>query len=757
MKSVEYSTVGKYALAFLFLILAFDSFCQSKVTGRVLDEETQAPLPYANVVGRTYSTVTDVHGDFSLTTDESQDTLSISYIGYEEIQITVTLQPGRHQLGNIFLKPVSEQLNTVTITSGKFRKRIEDVTVSMEILKPTLLEQSHVQSFNEILDKIPGVSNIDGQVNIRGGSGYAYGAGSRVLLLIDNLPALTSDASFANWTDIPVESIAQIEVLKGAGSALYGSAAMNGVINILTKYAKKKAAFNIQVQGQAYLSPSDSIYQWWDSPPYRYNISSSFSKKFGKLSLVAGGFITQLKSFRKDSYNDYGRLNVKLDYSIRDNIMAGISGNLNTGKSSSFFYWKDHRAGAYLADSVNYSHSTKTRYTIDPHITYLGPGDLTLRLQGRISRIQNESDNDQSNFLTSWFREVQVQKKWKPVDLVMTGGWVSQYAIVDAPLYSDTIFQSVNHAFYMQFEKKFFERLTLNAGSRYEINKINGPKVVNGEPAVQDEFEGKPVFRAGMNYKLFDYTNFRASWGQGYRYPSIAEKYITTKAGILNIVPNPALGSETGWTAEIGIRQGFGIKNLKGFLDLSAFQSQYNDMIEFKIRENSPWPPQFAAYNIGNTVIKGLETTCGISASIHDFDWNFQGGYLYLDPKYRDFTEAIKILSSSEENILKYRNKHAFKFNSSFSFRGFELGFGVDYKSQTEAIDRLLSEAIKGVKKFREEHSDGTQIWYANAGINYKHWTFSVRVDNLLNTAYSIRPAQLEAPRSISVKLKYSL
>ena len=64
---------------------------------------------------------------------------------------------------------------------------------------------------------------VSSQPNIRGGSGWSYGAGSRVLLLVDDIPALQADAGLAQWDDIPVENIAQIEVVKGAASALYGS------------------------------------------------------------------------------------------------------------------------------------------------------------------------------------------------------------------------------------------------------------------------------------------------------------------------------------------------------------------------------------------------------------------------------------------------------------------------------------------------------------------------------------------------------
>jgi outer membrane receptor protein involved in Fe transport len=743
-----------FLVFFLCGFLSISLYSQHEISGTVIDGETQHPLPFANIQGLESATITDNHGNFILKTSLEYDTIEVTYLGFNTLSIPFHSIKSQHSLGQLELTSSSEQLNTVTITSGKFKKRIQDVTVSMEILQPGLLERNHIQSFSDILDKIPGVNYIDGQVNIRGGAGYSYGAGSRVMLLIDNIPALTSDAAFANWSDIPIETIAQVEVLKGAGSALYGSAAMNGVINILTKYAKKEAEFNLQVQGKAFLSPADSLMKWWDSPPYQTNISSSFSKKFGDLSLVAAGYLVREESFRKDTYNNYGRLNLKLDYALRDNLVAGLTANLNQGKSQTFFYWKNDRAGAYLADSINYSSSKKTRYTLDPRLIFYGPRQFTHRLTGRIYGVSNESDNDQSNFLTSFYGEYQAQKKWEDLDLVATSGWVSQLANINAPLYGDTSFLSLNHAYYLQVEKKFFERLSLNMGGRYEINKISGPSVINGMPVEEQGFEGRPVFRAGMNFKLFPYTNFRASWGQGYRYPSIAEKYISTTAGILNIVPNPSLKSETGWTAEIGLRQGFGLGNLKGYIDASAFRSRYDDMMEFNIQLGT-FPPKFSAQNIGNTDIKGLEFSGGFTSQWGKLKWELQGGYVYIDPAYRNFSEDIQILSTSEENILKYRNKHSATLNTQINYSGLSLGVGSEYRSFMEAIDAVFNEFIPGVKSFRAAHAQGTQVWYGHLGYETIHWDISLRMDNIFNAVYTNRPAKLEAPRSLSMQLKY--
>jgi outer membrane cobalamin receptor len=62
----------------------------------------------------------------------------------------------------------------------------------------------------------------------------------RVLLLLDDLPILQADAGFPSWSGLPVENIGQIEIIKGAASALYGTSAMNGIVNVRTAYPTSK-------------------------------------------------------------------------------------------------------------------------------------------------------------------------------------------------------------------------------------------------------------------------------------------------------------------------------------------------------------------------------------------------------------------------------------------------------------------------------------------------------------------------------------
>ena len=158
-------------------------------------------------------TVTDLNGNYQMEFAAGDYTLQFSYIGYLAIIRKISLAEGQTLILDVELSETATLLNTATVTSGKFEKPLGEVTVSLEILQPELIANANATTLDIGLEKVPGVNIIDGQPNIRSGSGYSYGAGSRVLLLINDVPALQADAGFPNWNDVSLENIEQIEIV----------------------------------------------------------------------------------------------------------------------------------------------------------------------------------------------------------------------------------------------------------------------------------------------------------------------------------------------------------------------------------------------------------------------------------------------------------------------------------------------------------------------------------------------------------------
>lgn len=225
----------KRSVLFLFaaLLLQFTFAQTAEFSGKIIDAKTAEPLIGATILlNNQQGASTDFEGKFIINTEAGTYQFTVSYIGYEKLKGEVILYAGQKYTIELKLSQDESILNTIVVTGSKFEKKIGEETVTIDVIKADLIAHTNDVKLDQSIQRIPGVSVIDGQANIRGGSGYSYGAGSRVLLLMDDLPILTGDAGFPSWDFIPMENIQQVEIIKGAASALYGSSALNGIINV---------------------------------------------------------------------------------------------------------------------------------------------------------------------------------------------------------------------------------------------------------------------------------------------------------------------------------------------------------------------------------------------------------------------------------------------------------------------------------------------------------------------------------------------
>ncbi len=760
--------MSKNQLAFAFFLSFQSIFAQNAlVKGQLIDGKTSEPLIGATVQVKEIGTITDFDGNYQLSLPAGQYIITFRYIGYESSAQSIRLQAGQVMDLNQSLQAEATILETATITSGKHEKPLSEVTVSLEVLKPSLIASTGKLSLDDALEKIPGVTIIDGQANIRGGSGYSQGAGSRVLLMVDDVPILQADAGFPNWDDIPIENIAQVEVLKGAASALYGSSAMNGIINVRTAYPTAKPTTEGAVYYTHFFSPADSSYKWWEgeAAPRTMGAQLAHRRKMNKLDLVLGAYYVNEQSYEQDVNKEYGRFNFNTLYRVSDKFSFGLNGNFNQGTSSSFFYWVDATT-PYIGFPTTLSSRKRLRYNLDPHITIYDKGNNKHRLLGRFYNVDNDNDNNQSNFSDMYYGEYQFQRQFKGADLILTSGVVATFSSVEAELYGDTTFSSRNLAAYLQLDQKLFDRLNISGGFRYENNLLQNPGFVYEQGVVlpSDERESKPVFRLGLNYELADFTFLRASWGQGYRFPTVAEKFIVTNAGVFDVLPNPELRSETGWTGEIGIKQGFGVGSFKGFFDFAAFISRYQDMMEFNLVGGD-----FRALNIGDTEMQGIDISIAGKGSLWGLPTTLLAGYTYVDPRFKEFdntpipagetgtlAQINALNSSSDDNILKYRSRHVVKLDIETSIKDGFIGIEGFHNSHLEAIDAAFLLIIKGLGVFREENNKGFTVLNFRAGYRFSEVVkMSLLLNNAANTIYSARPGLMAAPRNLTARVDF--
>jgi iron complex outermembrane receptor protein len=413
-------------------------------------------------------------------------------------------------------------------------------------------------------------------------------------------------------------------------------------------------------------------------------------------------------------------------------------------------------------------------------------------LKSRWQSLDNNNDNNQGNFSDVFYTEYQVQKNWelnKIKDLTTTAGVVNTNTDARGQLFvggnPDGHNQARNTAAYFQVDKKIGERLNLSGGVRYEQFVLNSEK------------NGKPVFRAGANYKLGQATYLRASYGQGYRFPSIAEKFIVTGLGAIQVFANPDLKPETSYNAEIGVKQGFKIGEFKGFIDVAVFQQEFRNFIEFTFGQWSPVPLSdlgqiskvigFKSLNTGGAKVQGAELSIMGTGNIRKTRFDVLAGYTYTKPMSTtpdyvyaqtaqtpgtlvipQFSQASYLTTSenTNNNILKYRMQHLIRidvgatrgaFNSGISFRANSHMQNID-KAFSQLEQELPTEFNPGINSWRSNHTKGDYVFDARVGYTFseKH-KIALIMNNVLNREYAIRPLAIEEPRVTMVQYTLSL
>jgi iron complex outermembrane receptor protein len=628
-----------------------------------------------------------------------------------------------------------------------------------------------------------------------------------VAIVVDGIPLLSGDAGRPEWSYIPVENIEQIEIIKGASSVLYGSSALNGVINIRTAYPRGKPKTSINYSAGNYSLPNSPAENWYNKSIPGFTNLNLFHSRIIKnnLDFVIGanfnmdqGYIgppppaIYMPPLIKDAFmiddsiplftnQDFlrkrGRVNFNLRYRAKKiaGLNFGVNANFMLNKTNMVFAWLDDSLGLFKGYPGAVFLEDQTLFNIDPFIKYTTKNGLSHSLQTRIFNSNNVISNNQSNKGTMYFGEYQLQRKFKSIDLNFTGGVVGNVSYSQSRLYVSSGTPSnkiVNASGYIQLDKKFYKIINLSGGVRYEYFKMNNLQSVVA-----------PIYRAGGSIQLTRATFVRASYGQGYRYPTITERYITTKAGMFGIFPNPDLKPETSSTFEIGLKQGFKIGNFKGLIDAAGFYQKYHNTIEYLF---GVWEPNIALIgfkflNTGDTRVRGMDfSIAGTSPETNKrFGVTTLIGYTYVEPisltpdsvYARDkslggFGQDLNYKNSSmdtTDNILKYRFKHLFKADIEFKIYKFSVGLSYRYYSKMQNIDKAFSniEQITADSPYLNQIK-GVNFWKSHAftevydvRISYKisdKQKLSLVCNNLLNTTYSLRPLKVESPRTTAIQ-----
>lgn len=793
-----------FVLLLALFAITTEGFSQAKVSGLVKDTSGELVVG-AYISNGTETVASDFNGAYSISLPAGNHTLSCTFIGMETSTKDFNIL-SENQVWNITLAAEAKVLDMAVVSAGRFEQSVAEVTVSMEILQPAIVENKATTSLESAIEQTPGVSLIDGEPQIRSGSGFSYGAGSRVMIMVDDLPVLSGDAGRPTWGFLPLENLEQIEVIKGASSVLYGSAALSGVINIRTRYPDARPLSRFTVQHGAYSNPqsADST-MYWDNTLQQSNIRFLHSRQLGGWDIVIGGNFLGDDGYKgpeimtdslgaptdtvSSGYNPFAvdrfdaNVQARLNVNIRrreskvKGLTYGLSTNWQKGESLNTLLWDNSSTGLYSSYAGAATRTKQLVGTVDPWVEYLSESGVKVSLKNRWQHLVNDNDNDQGNNSDVFYSEVQTQKlgAWGLEKMAITAGAVHQYTVGEAQLYTggseDGINTARNMAAYLQLDQPITDKFKISTGVRYEHFALN------------DSTESKPVFRAGANYQLAEETYLRGSFGQGFRFPTIAEKFIRTGLGDLQIYPNTELRPEFSTNMEVGVKQGFKVGKFMGYLDVAVFEQKFEDFIEFTFGQWGDFTQPmfglgFRSLNTGESRVRGAETSIMGQAkwgadNQHSLD--VIAGYTYtnpisLTPDYNYHTDSLYqatyLLTSFDTTgyMLKYRSPHLVRFDAQWTHpRGF-VGVSARYQSAIQNFDKVFYDLDDmgfvewGLAGWLEEHPK--LPWIVDMRVGWEvgeNTKASLVVSNLFNKEYAIRPMAIEAPRLVNLVYTYEI
>jgi outer membrane cobalamin receptor len=724
---------------------------QATIRGKVFDSNSKEPLFGVYVIyGRNLGTSTDNQGNYIINSDTGRFIISFKYLGYKQISKEVRLKPGENTELNTGLETETQSIDQIVVSADRIEQKIAELTVSLDVIKSDFLSNSHITDAQELINKVPGIEVLDGQASVRGGSGFSYGVGSRVMALIDGLPLLSPDAGSIKWQFLPLENLAQIEIIKGASSVLYGSSALNGIINFRTADATNIPHSQFFTETGIYGNPKNKNWEWWSSPRMFSSASFSHLQKSGKTDIGLGLNLLSDMGYRKYNDEKLGRLSLRIKHHNAkiDGLVYGI--NLNAGYTTKrdFILWDNAKTGALMQDTSTVSLLYGSFYAIDPFISYSRPGrfrhDIRMRIQSSENKFPVRTQNNANAF--SLYTEYQLW--YKLFDFMsITAGVSENWNKIGSNFFGDH--NGINLAGFTQVEIKPVTRLKFVAGIRMERNSLD---------ETHDNIV--PIFRAGLNWQAAGYTYLRASFGQGSRYPSIAEKFAVTTLGSVRIFPNPLVQPETGWSSEIGIKQGVSFLGMTGQADLSVFMSQNSDMIEYIFglypdRSTGTFDLGFQATNIEQSRVYGSELEFLLNKSVGKFTATITGGYTYIYPvEFNSYTHR------NTDIFLKYRRKHTGKLGINSTWKRFNAGINIYIKSKILNIDNVFinpasrEQILPGFFDYWTNHNTGYLLTDGNLGYRINEILMvSIAIKNITNSEYMGRPGDIQPQRNFSIRL----
>lgn len=718
------------------LVLLLVSLSAQAQCVRFLDSQSMEPLIGVTVVLADNTSEGDIsNADGQLCHAEWVGTkCRASFVGFEPLEFDFPSQ-------NIDLTLAPQARNSVqgvVISATRSGIAAEEAPISISKLNLNVIANSNAADLEEAMEKVPGVSMVNGQANIRGSSGFSYGIGTRVLALLDGLPVLSADAADIKWNFMPLEQLADIEVIKGPASALYGSAALGGVINLIPKMPATKFGVQARTYQEIYGSPPKRANQYWTGTgPKHYGLFAAVDLPSKKLLTNVSLSAVSDDGWRLGESSRRMRAGLDLVPRLKNTrLFARLRVTAMIDSGQNFLFWKGPNEELTPAPATS-SPQTNSRLLIDPTVTYSLSSKTILRAKARHYTTDNQIATGQSSLGVNQLLELSVTRT-QSKNLDYTLGVLG----LRNDVYSDSIYgrhYSVNYAAFGQVNYRY-NKTFISLGLRAETYKTDERETVS-----------YLVGRLGVNQRVGKATFFRASVGQGFRNPSIGELFVKTSASVLRVFPNPDLSPEKGLGYELGVRQLYQKGKAQHSLDLAGYANFFDNFSEFTF---GVWlPPGVPPIQSINYL--GFKSINSDRARLAGIEVEYLFRYQASEKRRIELQTGYTYTSATAENEngdrvnLRFRYAHLVKLNAQYVGGKVEAGLFARYNSRMLADDPTLLILVPGSEEYRISRPDGDLILDARIGYNVRKWlVLSFVVKNLANQGYMVIPGNLGQQRS---------
>jgi outer membrane receptor for ferrienterochelin and colicins len=687
-------------------IIPFLVFAQGAVI-KVVDKDTKELLPFVNIC---FESLDSKQKEYAITSSNGtvvnpcHDTcvIAISFVGYKTLRDTLVANHSK----TYFLSTDAFNLDQVVVTATRTEKALKDAPVITQVITAKDISDRGITNVQDVLSQ-----DVPGLEFQRGGFGADIKMqgleAKNILILIDGERMAGESGNNVDYSRLNTDNVERIEIVKGASSALYGSQAMGGVINIITKKSRKKFEVSagarwtqinevnypdLKEDDDKYLSKSNL-----DLQNLNVNASVGFNLKHisGRTDFVAKSFdayqlydkVSITKEFINidtvinDALNPFPTgVNGYKDYSIQQKLDIPISKKWDLQLKGSYY---NHDEYDFVPDNVyqnfeDYSYGGKLNYKISSKYNLMASYHYdNYRKFDYYEKLGEKEVNYRNIFINP--KLIGFAKIGKHHE--MTGG----FEYLSDALMSDK-FAANSTEEKTNITSVFFAQDDIDIGKSW--NFILGARVDN-HTTFGTHFSPKV---SGM-YKKKSWA-FRGNYAKGFRSPSLKELYMDWPIAWFTIRGDENLKPETN-----NYFSG-SVEYTKGFINTSV--TAYYNKLENKI--DGIWQNGQTIYqyvNVSESELSGVEMMLQARILKH---FLVSGAYNYLRDK-RPQGELVSSASPHSGNIkLSYsffRKKYRLNVNLSSNIIGAK-----DYQ-----VSEMISYRGQQVEGIYPVHFDAYSIW----------------------------------------------